>query len=500
MRIRQLTIRSYKGIEEKSVPVGEHGAVVVGRNGSGKTSILDAVRAALAGRNVGPDAIRLGADRAEILVDLEDIEVRRVIDGGGTRVELRPEQKKPAAFLARLLGAGQLDPVELLTERDATKRRARILGALPMRVTAEQLRELVPGVEPGDCSGHALEVVSRLGKEYEERRRVANAEARDCRGAAERARQELGQLPAGTLAPGARTELDAARRARAVLEARAADAVAAQSRSAATRDKVSELEAAAADRREWAPAVDEVLEGLAADALAKATANVGRLEAELEQARLRLGVTEAQVATRAAARRQREAALAEAARLEEQAATLRQALGAGAVDGPSDAALAEAAQLEEQAARRLAAHEAAERRQATEDAWKATDARAREAEAAATALDRVVRALRSDVPAELIRQSGAIPGLGVEGDRVTLDGVDLDQLNDAGRLRLAVQIAKRATPEVRVLVTDRLELLDPEQYAAFVAEAIADGWQLIGARVAGGDVRVEAIDAGEDWS
>lgn len=45
-QIRQITIRTYKGIEEQVLDVGPAGIIATGRNRSGTSSLLDAIEAA----------------------------------------------------------------------------------------------------------------------------------------------------------------------------------------------------------------------------------------------------------------------------------------------------------------------------------------------------------------------------------------------------------------------------------------------------------------------
>lgn len=82
---------------------------VGGKNGQGKTSLTDAIIAAIGGkRHCPPRPIRLGADRAEILVDVGDFEVLRVFDGERTTVRVRSkdgaEYRSPQKRLDAMLG------------------------------------------------------------------------------------------------------------------------------------------------------------------------------------------------------------------------------------------------------------------------------------------------------------------------------------------------------------------------------------------------------------
>ncbi|WP_353265843.1 AAA family ATPase [Gemmatimonas sp.] len=80
--MRLANIRATNFLRLVAIEITPDGAVVQisGANGSGKSSILRALECALAGKDAVPaDPVRHGADEAEIVVDLGDIIVRRVI-------------------------------------------------------------------------------------------------------------------------------------------------------------------------------------------------------------------------------------------------------------------------------------------------------------------------------------------------------------------------------------------------------------------------------------
>jgi DNA repair exonuclease SbcCD ATPase subunit len=78
------------GIESKAFEIGTGGALIKGKNRSGKTSIMQAFVSALTGVGIDSNHIRAGADRAEILIDFADpvAQARRIARRLiGTRVE-----------------------------------------------------------------------------------------------------------------------------------------------------------------------------------------------------------------------------------------------------------------------------------------------------------------------------------------------------------------------------------------------------------------------------
>lgn len=498
--VSHITIRNYKGIAERELDVGEHGAIIHGRNRSGKTSILDAVRAALGGAT-SPDAIRLGADKAEIFVDLGDAAVQRIIGERGTSVEVttgagdeRATIAKPAAWLGKLLGAGQLDPLKLVLEKERGKQKAAVLAALPMTVTVAQLREMVPGL-PDDfsCDGHALDVVGGLRSVYEAQRKEANALAKKLVGAAEEASSRVGLDFGAKEDPAADEALTAAVRRRTEIDSQAGEAAASRRRVEHQHAKAVELQARAQATREAAPP-DNTAEVLATDAALCATENDwANAKAEAFAAESRVYAARLARQRTDSVYKEREKHMTLATDLEAEAKTILDTIASALTPAPTPE-VREAAERAVAAARaRVDLHRQAVERDAAVLAATVAAGLADGAKAAAKSLDAIVKALAQDVPAKLIASSDAIPGLGIDGDDITLDGVSLGQINDEARLRFAVKLAKRATPAVKMLITDGLERLDPDQYEAFLKEAVADGWQLLGARVDRGEIRIEAI-------
>lgn len=138
-RISAVAIRDYKRIHEVEISPSADSTLILigGENAQGKSSILDALEAALGGKDaVLADPVRHGADGAEIRVSLaaDDggpllIARRRVAPDGSSTLELRDDLgalKSPQALLDKLIGARFLDPLRWL-RLDAGEQRKRLL-------------------------------------------------------------------------------------------------------------------------------------------------------------------------------------------------------------------------------------------------------------------------------------------------------------------------------------------------------------------------------------
>lgn len=138
-RISAVAIRDYKRIHEVKISPEADSVLVLlgGENAQGKTSVLDALEAALGGKDaVLADPVRHGAESAEIRIALTPddgsptlVARRRVAQDGSSTLELRDDLgavKSPQTLLDKLIGARFLDPLRWL-RLDAGDQRKRLL-------------------------------------------------------------------------------------------------------------------------------------------------------------------------------------------------------------------------------------------------------------------------------------------------------------------------------------------------------------------------------------
>lgn len=166
MKIINLHAENFKRISAVDITPDSEMVILAGANEQGKSSILDAIMAALCGgrgmRDI-PEPIKRGEERAEVELDLGDIKVHRIWERGGkNRIEVKNADgakfSSPQAILDALTGALTFDPLEFsrMAPRD-------------QRATLLRLIELPFDIDENDRERAAL--VSSAGAAAQEVRR-----------------------------------------------------------------------------------------------------------------------------------------------------------------------------------------------------------------------------------------------------------------------------------------------------------------------------------------
>lgn len=109
-----------------AVNIKPDGSVVeiTGKNGQGKSSVLDAIMYALGGKSLQPTKpIRAGASKALVSLDLGDLEVKRTWTAAGSYLTVTPKGGKPLNspqdVLDKLVGDLSFDPLDFVRRKPA---------------------------------------------------------------------------------------------------------------------------------------------------------------------------------------------------------------------------------------------------------------------------------------------------------------------------------------------------------------------------------------------
>jgi hypothetical protein len=497
MYISRLIIRNYCGIKAADIEIPPKGIVITGGNRRGKTSILRAAKAALLARGVDPLSIRLGEEKAELLVDLAGgraLHVRRSIRQRGSDISVTgadglPEGK-PQTLLTDLFGQ-DLDPLAFYLAKDPERRRM-LYELMPMDVQVEDVMRWTQGREtPWEKPpGHGLEVIAGIREKYYAKRTAANAAAKESARGYKELRTKLDAMgaPASavSIVEAAKLLADAQRELNELTGRQAAYEQARQ-KAGPTRDRIEKI------RNQPPLGAGPQLDLREPGERARVSGDrvrVLRLELEEAEKAHRADLEDLALMERAAVTWKetvaaRENDLRQAKELEASLA------GIDSMGIPPQEVTAAGNRVQAAAAALAQANLAADYKKAHDTANEARSQALNDGDLA-EALDDIVNTLTKDAPLELAARSEAIPGLAI-GEHITLDGIAIATLSGMEQIRFSVDLAKRVKKEGKVLIVDDMEKLDSEEFPGFVEMAVAGGWQLIGARVTGKEIEIIAI-------
>lgn len=438
MKLKHVTIRNILGIEELETDLG-HVTEIVGRNGSGKSSVIEAIKYALGG---GTDAtlIRKGAKEGEVVLLLDD---GTTVGKKATGDKDSPKVRRPdvgmitagQTYLNKLHDILRRNPVELLTA-DAAKRGQYLLEATPMEITRKQIEETVgKAVDANELlrdvpmDKHALVIIGRVQKSIFDERTGINREAKSSRTTAEKLAMSLPE-----------DEMSA-------------------------EDLAAEKTAASADREmiidNGAKRAGDIDGGLVDRRRSLGQQREARLdEIRAEYAEL---ITAEEEKGSAAKQAIREEIGPKAEELRAQVAALDERIKSSAEHANTRSVIAG---MEREASEKEAASE------------KLTTALAR--------LEDLKRKLSGDLPLGL--------ELGEDGD-IYRDGIPFSRLNKAQQVDVAMRLSMIRAGELQFVCVDGLEALDGDTYGALLAWSAENDIQILGTRVATGQsLHVENID------
>ncbi len=178
MHIKHLKISNILGIENLELQAGQFN-LIEGKNGEGKTSILEAIKATLDGKAATANLVRKGAEQGDIVLVLDDnMTIERTIADKSSLV-VRSENGKmssPQTALNKLYDSLSINPISFITA-DKKTRVNLLLEAIPMILTSEHIEQLsAVKVDKTVYARHALESLQVIHKTaYDERTGINRA-------------------------------------------------------------------------------------------------------------------------------------------------------------------------------------------------------------------------------------------------------------------------------------------------------------------------------------
>jgi predicted nucleic acid-binding Zn-ribbon protein len=492
LRIRQLKIDNWLRLQCVEINANGRHVKLSGPNGSGKTSVLDAVWAAIKGVSVRqfPEPIHRGGESARIRLDLGEVVIeRKITDKGAGLVVTRKDGSrvpKPQQFLDSLFSAICLDPGQFLSLRpqDQVDQVLAVCGVQPP--VGDVLAIIGPcGVDeearglleprPNESASAYLERLSadETGFVYI-RRREAHREIAQKSAALEEERRKFdaigGPLNAGEAEESVSKlaarlqELNQQEDAR---RAALAEAEQAQREFEAGHRKLSDLVAERAAVNDHAAAVRREIDALQAK-LSKSIDAMASLDARISRAQAADGPLAELRATAEAA--------AEAAQR-----------------------LPDTGRERAEIARRMEDAERLNARLVERRLWgrqlEATAKGVEDARAKHERLDVMLGRLR-DLRRNLLNGVDlGIRGLELGDCGLRLNGVPLRQASRAQQLEVGLALAMRGDPELRLIRLDDAEHLDAAAKGRVLERADERGFQVLMTCVADGDFRIDFEEA-----
>ena len=453
MKIIKFEAENVKKLKAVQITPAGHMVEIAGKNGAGKTSILDSIWWALAGtRTHQPEPINRDHTKARIKLDLGELIVEREFkrqppipgkqdDRLTTRIKVTTAEGKvlqsPQTMLDHLLGSLSFDPLAFARSSEAEQYRA--------------IQEI--------CGIDLLASDRDNDADYTERR-MANRSARDLRAAA-------GQIQVSTDIP-ERIDVAALVKERQRRERCNVARERIITRQVDLDRQVTKAEDAAEFMTE---SVELIQEGLSA-LDQKLLDDVARVKAEAKRSIEEMKRVSLEEFTRLGRQRDQYASVVQ--KSVEDAATARQALAAL----PEIPAAEFFSDIDDQTKRAEAVNETVNEalRQAARVARLTQEAE--EFEAESLRLTEAIAARKLAQAAAVEKAQLPIPGLGLDNGQVTLNSDPFCQASDAEQLRASCAVAMRSDHELRVIRVRDGSLLDEDSMQILAEMATEADYQV----------------------
>lgn len=438
MRITKVSILNFLGLSSLKLDSLGKLTQVSGGNGVGKSSLLKAIETAIKSSGLSPHLIKIGTEKAEIIVEIDDsIVINRTLTQTANTVRVTVNDQPvsaPQKFLNDLFGPFNFNPVDFYLAKPK-ERRELILQAVPFRLTrseivgmlGEDFSEIDSDIPALDESKHGLEVLDQFRTFVYDRR---TEQGRDVLRLKKALEQDKLDIPA---------HLNAEKFAAFNLSDATQLLTEAKAHNRSLEEKNTRLESFRSE--------------------------AGRLVSEIEHAEQELI--------------RKKNLLAE---IKEKGTLLKSEVAAFTTTPTADL---EQAIADYQMNQRLMMK--------VEDIEKRKKAIERE-EAVHELLDHIVKQLSNEIPRQVLATINLpIDGLEVKGDALFVNGVSVDTLSTSEQVRLAVGIGRALSGELKVICIDRFESLDDDAKKAFIAETAKDDFEYLMTCVTSGPLQVDSV-------
>ncbi len=125
MKIIEFKAENIKNLKVIEIKPDGTAVILTGKNGAGKSNVLNAICTALAGKKI-EDPIRDGEKKAQVTIKIGDFEVKKIFTPSGERLEVMTKEgakyPSPQAFLNKILGDLTFDPLAFSKMKEVEQR------------------------------------------------------------------------------------------------------------------------------------------------------------------------------------------------------------------------------------------------------------------------------------------------------------------------------------------------------------------------------------------
>ena len=442
MKITKIQILNYLGIANFNVSKLGKLNKISGGNGTGKSTVIKAITEAFKSSGVNPNIIKIGEDKAEILIEIDDrISIQRNITHTSNTAKVVVDEQpmgSPQKFIKSLIGGFNFNPVEFFLSKPKERRQillSSIEFTIDEGILADQLSTMEVPIDltQFDYGKHGLEVLDDIKKFVYEARKEQNHDVVRLKKAIE---TDYKIIP-DSFDSDAYKDFNLSDKIKQMNEQ-------ASSQTEHFRDS-GQIENM---RRRSKEILNEI---------ERKEADIKSIQYDIEQ--LKTDRVNIQVEGKA---------------LSEKISKF--------VMPDNDIIQAEIDGYEE--AQKLI-HKLDEIETKKDDLKGVEDKH--------TDLDKLYKALTGEIPRSMLKQVKLpIEGLEIKGDNILVDGVNIDQLSTSEQMKFSTSIAKSLAGELKVICIDRYESLDESSRKIFEKDANKDGFEYFMTVVTDGELNMDS--------
>ncbi len=432
MKLQKIRISNILGIEQIEFKPDTAITVISGANGSGKTSVMEALKNVLQGGN-DATLVRKGAEKGEIVLEFDDGTAIQKQVNGKAKLSITTADGKlsqPQSFIDKLVDMLSVNPIQFLTA-DKKNRTNILLESIPMSIDKSEFEAIVNGYVklPADVgSKHAIEAITSVHKLIFDERTAVNRVEKEKTTTAEQMKKTLPnelsdeKNPESTLA-----ELE---KSRDTLEAK----------------RLQYFE-------QFDKEAHELIEQNAKSYTRETDALRKKFDEDMAQAQRIRDTNNNSITAERDRKKAEKQALFESKHnpLIEQIGNFRQAL---------------------------------KQKAAAEQTKEIINQMSAEAQAFKSKSEKLTEALKKLEELKLAKLATLpIKGLEVADGQIFLDGIIFDKLNTAKQIEIAIELAKLRAGKLGLVSVDGIERLDSATFETFKKAAEASGLQFIVTKV-----------------